>query len=164
MTVVRLATPADVPELRAMIVELAVYEKESPDRVTATEADLHDALFGARPAAEAVVAEVDGAVAGQAIFYETFSTWEGRGIWLEDFYVRPAYRSTGTGSALFRHLAALTVERGYDRYEWVALNWNTLALDFYERFGAEGMHDWKLHRLSGQPLIDAANVAARGGG
>jgi GNAT superfamily N-acetyltransferase len=164
VTVVRLATPADVPELRAMIVELAVYEQESPDRVTATEADLHEALFGAHPAAEAVVAEVDGEVAGQAIFYETYSTWEGRGIWLEDFFVRPAFRSTGTGSALFRHLAALTVERGYGRYEWVALGWNKLALDFYERFGAEGLHDWTLHRLSGQALLEAADVSARGGG
>jgi GNAT superfamily N-acetyltransferase len=164
VTVVRLATPADVTELHAMVLELAVYEKESPERVRSTAADLHEALFGARPAAEAVVAEVDSVVAGHAIFYETFSTWEGRGIWLEDFFVRPAFRSTGTGSALFRHLAALAVERGYSRYEWVALDWNTLALDFYERFGAEGLHAWKLHRLSGQALLDAADVAARGGG
>jgi GNAT superfamily N-acetyltransferase len=164
VTVVRLATPADVPELHAMIVELAVYEREPPECVRTTEADLHGALFGPRPLAEAVVAEVDSAVAGHAIFYETFSTWEGGGIWLEDLFVRPAFRSTGTGSALFRHLAALTVERGYARYEWVALDWNTLALDFYARFGAEGLLDWKLHRLSGPALAEAADVAARGGG
>jgi GNAT superfamily N-acetyltransferase len=164
VTVVRLATPADVAEIHAMVVELAEYERE-PDAVRASEADLREALFGARPVAEAVIADVDGAVAGHAVFYETFSTWEGKaGIWLEDLYVRPAFRSIGTGAALFGHLAALTVERGYTRFEWVALDWNTLALDFYERFGAQRWDEWKLHRLSGSALIDAAGVSSRGGG
>ncbi len=159
MTPIRPATPADVAEIQAMIVELAVYEKE-PDAVKATEQDLHASLFGPRPVVEAVVAEGDGQLAGHALFYETYSTWEGRaGIWLEDLYVRPAYRSTGTGAALFAHLAALTVERGYTRYEWVALDWNAPALEFYRRFGAQTMDDWKLHRLSGPALREAAAVS-----
>ncbi len=159
MTQVRPATPADVGEIHAMIVELAVYERESPDRVRTTEADLRAALFGPRPAAEALIAEVDGAVAGHAVFYTTYSTWEGGGIWLEDFFVRPAHRGSGAGAALFTQLAALTLERGYDRYEWVALDWNALALDFYARFGAQRHDDWVLHRLSGAELAAAARVA-----
>jgi GNAT superfamily N-acetyltransferase len=158
VTVVRPATPADVTEIHAMIVELAIYEREAADRVESTEADLHAALFGARPVAEALIAEVDGATAGHAVFYETYSTWEGGGIWLEDFFVRPAYRGAGAGAALFTRLAAVTVERGYARFEWVALDWNRLALDFYERFGAQRFDAWKLHRLSGPELAAAAGT------
>jgi GNAT superfamily N-acetyltransferase len=159
VTHVRPATPADVGELHAMIVELAVYERESPDRVSTTDADLSAALFGPHPAAEALIAEVDGAVAGHAIFYTTYSTWEGEGIWLEDFFVRPAFRGAGAGAALFTHLARLALERGYHRYEWVALDWNALALDFYQRFGAQRHDDWVLHRLSGAELAAAAQAA-----
>ena len=161
MTRIRPATPADIPEIHAMIVELAVYEK-SPDAVRASQADLQAALFGPRPAAEALIAEADagsGAIAGHAIFYETFSTWEGKpGIWLEDLFVRPAHRGSGAGAALLRQLAHLTLERGYTRCEWVALDWNTLALDFYARFGAERLDNWPLHRLSGDALLAAAGA------
>ena len=114
--------------------------------------------------AEAVIAEVDHAIAGHAVFHETFSTWNGTGIWLEDFFVRPAHRGSGTGAALFTNLAELTVERGHARFEWVALDWNELALEFYRRFGAERGDEWKLHRLSGDALLAAANVVGRGGG
>ena len=158
-----------------MIVELAEYERE-PDAVKASLADLEAALFGERPVAEAVIAEtvVDPsadadpagarsataapAIVGHAIFYETFSTWEGRaGIWLEDLYVRPAHRGSGAGAALFRHVGELTVARGLTRYEWIALDWNRLALDFYARFGAERFDEWKLHRLSGEALLAVAH-------
>jgi GNAT superfamily N-acetyltransferase len=159
VTRVRPATPADVAEIHAMIVELAVYEREAPDRVRSTVADLDAALFGASPVAEALIAEVDGTLAGHAVFYETFSTWEGGGIWLEDFFVRPAFRNAGVGAALFGRLAAITLERGYRRFEWVALDWNALALDFYARFGARRFDDWKLHRLSGPDLVAAAGAA-----
>ncbi len=165
MTRIRPATPGDVAEIHAMVVELAVYERE-PEAVKASPDDLHEALFGRRPVAEALIAEVDQddsepAVAGHAIFYATFSTWEGRaGIWLEDLYVRPAYRGTGAGAALFRHLAQLTLERGYTRFEWVALDWNTPALTFYERFGARRYDNWVLHRLSGSELTAAAGASA----
>jgi GNAT superfamily N-acetyltransferase len=160
VTVVRPATPADITEIHAMIVELAVFEREPASTVAATEADMHEALFGSRPVGEAVIVEVDGAIAGHALFYTTFSTWEGTGgIWLEDLFVRPQFRSTGAGAALFQHLARLTLERGYTRYEWVALNWNDLALDFYRRFGAETMNEWTLHRLSGEALQAAAKLS-----
>ncbi|HET9075119.1 MAG TPA: GNAT family N-acetyltransferase [Solirubrobacteraceae bacterium] len=166
MISIRAAAAADVPEIRAMIVELAVYERE-PDAVKASVADLEAALFGERPVAEAVIAEVVAedpagltAIVGHAIFHETFSTWEGRaGIWLEDLYVRPAHRGSGAGAALFRHVAALAVARGYTRYEWVALDWNQLALDFYTRFGARRHDQWKLHRLSGEALTAVAEGA-----
>ncbi|WP_249009911.1 GNAT family N-acetyltransferase [Conexibacter sp. DBS9H8] len=164
MSPVRSATPADVAEIHAMVVELAEYERD-PDAVRATPADLHAALFGPRPVAEAIIAEPAPshrpagapAIAGHAVFYETFSTWEGRpGIWLEDLYVRPAYRGTGLGAALFSHLARLVIAREGARLEWVALDWNTPALDFYERFGARRYGQWPLHRLSGAALDAAA--------
>ncbi len=160
MTLVRPATPDDVAEMHAMIVELAVYEKE-PDAVKASEGDLQEALFGARPVAEAIVAEVGSGLAGHAIFYTTFSTWEGRpGLWLEDLYVRPGFRGSGAGAALLSELAALTIRRGYTRLDWVALDWNTLALDFYARFGAKRWDEWKLHRLTGAALLNAAEPSA----
>lgn len=141
-----------------MIVELAEYER-SPESVVSTAQQLHDNLFGDRPLAEALIAELDGRVAAQAIFYTTFSTWEGTGgIWLEDLYVRPAFRRTGVGEALFRHLAAVTLERGYTRYEWVALDWNTPALSFYAKHGAKTHGDWLLHRLSEDELARAARA------
>jgi GNAT superfamily N-acetyltransferase len=163
VTSTRPARPADIEEIHAMIVELAVYERE-PDAVKASPADLHEALFGATPVAEALIAETDdargSAVAGHAIFHTTFSTWEGKaGIWLEDLYVRPAFRGTGTGAALFRALARLTLDRGYTRYEWVALDWNTPALGFYASFGAARRDQWVMHRLSG-PELDRAAAAS----
>jgi GNAT superfamily N-acetyltransferase len=172
MTLIRPATPADIDAIHAMIVELAVYERE-PDGVRASPTDLHEALFGVKPVAEALIAQADGgsaeagagsgpgAIAGHAIFHTTFSTWEGKaGIWLEDLYVRPAFRGTGAGAALFRALARLTLERGYTRYEWVALDWNTPALDFYARFNATRQDQWLLHRLSGSELASAAAPGA----
>lgn len=155
-----------------MIVELAVYERE-PDAVKASVADLQEALFGATPVAEALVAEAgdgpagaavaasSGALAGHAIFHTTFSTWEGKaGIWLEDLYVRPRFRGTGAGAGLFAAVARLTLERGYTRYEWVALDWNAPALEFYARFGASRQDNWLLHRLSGDELAAAATSGA----
>jgi GNAT superfamily N-acetyltransferase len=167
VSAVRPATPADIAEMHAMVLELAEYERD-PDAVRATPADLHAALFGPRPVAEAIIAEVAPeqrpagapAIAGHAVFYETFSTWEGRpGLWLEDLYVRPVYRGSGLGAALFCHLAGLVQARGGTRLEWVALDWNTPALDFYERFGARRYAEWPLHRLSGDALAAAAGAA-----
>jgi GNAT superfamily N-acetyltransferase len=87
------------------------------------------------------------------MFYRTFSTWECRpGIWLEDLYIPPAGRRAGVGGALLAQLAAIAVERGYTRLEWAALDWNTPALDFYDKLGATRLHDWKIHRLDGDAL------------
>lgn len=149
---IRPAGPADVELIFSLIVELAEYER-APEKVVGTPELLRSALFGSAPAAEAVIAERDGIAVGFALFHSTFSTWECRaGIWLEDLYVPPEHRRGGVGGALFRHVAAVAVARGCPRMEWAALDWNTPALAFYERLGAEVLDEWKLHRLSGQAL------------
>lgn len=156
---IRDVTPADVPVLFEMIVALAVYERE-PDGVTGTPAMLTEALFGERPAAEAVIAEFGGAVAGFALFHGSFSTWEMTpGLWLEDLFVNETHRRLGVGEALLRHLAGLTVARGCARLEWAALTWNTPALDFYSKLGAERLEEWWMHRLDGAALADVAGGA-----
>jgi GNAT superfamily N-acetyltransferase len=160
---VRAATPEDVPQIYEFIVELAVYERE-PDAVTGTHQMLADALFGSRPVAEALIAEVDGEVVGSAVFHGTFSTWECLpGIWLEDLFVPERHRRVGAGHALLSHLAAMAIERGYPRVEWCALDWNELALGFYERLGAERMSEWEMHRLEGAALERVAGGEARRG-
>jgi GNAT superfamily N-acetyltransferase len=157
---IRAAEPADVPLLLELIRELATYERAA-DRVTGTEADLADALFGERPTAEAVLAEVDGEPAGFALFFTTFSTWLCRpGIWLEDLFVRPDRRRAGVGRKLLSHLAALAVQRRCSRLDWSALTWNTLALDFYAGLGAERLDEWAVHRLEGPALERVASGIA----
>lgn len=159
---VREATPADVAAILDLIHQLAVYEKE-PDAVHNTETMLHDHLFGATPRVFCHVIDdlVDGTVAvvGIAIWFETYSTWEGvHGIWLEDLFVVPAMRGRGYGKNLLLHLAQLAVERGYSRYEWTVLDWNTPAIEFYAALGAVPMDEWTNYRLDG----DALRAAARG--
>jgi GNAT superfamily N-acetyltransferase len=154
---VRPAAEADVEQIYAFIVELAEYER-AREQVVGTPELLNDALFGERPAAEALIAEIDSQPAGFALFHGTFSTWECRaGLWLEDLYVPPAHRRAGVGGALLGALAAIAVQRGCPRLEWNALDWNDPALDFYVQIGAERLSEWELHRLSGDAL---ARVAA----
>jgi GNAT superfamily N-acetyltransferase len=149
---IRAATPADIPAIRALIVALAVYERE-PDAVKATEADLHTALFGERPLAEAVLAEIDGVPVGVALFFTNFSTWAGKGgLYLEDLFVRPEARGQGLGKALLVHLAGIAVARGYARFEWSVLDWNTPAIDFYKAVGARLMDEWTVMRVDGAAL------------
>lgn len=164
---IRPATPSDVPVLMAMIKELADYERE-PDAVTATESDLHDALFGGtqtpngQPAAYCHVVEHEGAVVGMALWFLNYSTWLGRhGIYLEDLYVRPQMRGYGYGRALLQTLANICVERGYGRLEWWVLDWNKPAWDFYAAHGADPMSDWTVHRVTGPALIELAQSAGR---
>ena len=148
----RAATAADVEQIHAMIVELATYE-HAADQVTGTVEELRGSLFGSRPSAEALIAEHDAAIAGFALFYTSFSTWECLpGIWLEDLFVRPAHRRAGVGALLLAELARLTIARGCTRLEWNALDWNELALGFYERLGATRLPEWELHRLTGSAL------------
>jgi GNAT superfamily N-acetyltransferase len=155
---IRAATPEDVPLLFSLVMALAEYER-APEQVTGTEAMLAEALFGERPAAEGVVAELDGAPAGFALFYTTFSTWQCRpGLWLEDLFVLTERRRAGVGLALLAHLAAVAQERGCGRVEWAALDWNTPAIDFYLRLEAESLSEWTVFRLHGEPL---ARLAAR---
>jgi GNAT superfamily N-acetyltransferase len=146
------ATPDDVPLILDLIRELAEYEKE-PDAAKATPQQLHRALFGERPAAEAVIARLDGEPAGWALWFQNYSTWTGEaGLWLEDLFVRPAYRRRGIGRALLIYLAGLCLERGYGRFEWSVLDWNTPALDFYRSLGAVAMEQWTTQRLTGDDL------------
>ena len=154
MQPIRPAVPADVPEILRLVVELAEYERE-PDAVAATEDGFLAALFGDDPAVHALVidGEEAGTLAGMAVWFLTFSTWEGvHGIHLEDLYVRPAYRGAGYGTALLTSLAALCVERGYARLEWDVLDWNTPAIGFYESLGARPLDGWTTYRLDGEAL------------
>lgn len=158
MTRIRPARPADVDQLHRFVVDLATFERE-PDAVTATPAQLARALFdgsdtpSGRPVLHAHVAEVDGEIVGMAIWFLNYSTWTGNhGIYLEDLYVAPEYRSRGVGGALMRELAAIAVERGYDRFQWWVLDWNEHAIDIYRRMGAVAMDEWTVYRLSGADL------------
>jgi len=149
---IRAATPADIPSIHRLIVELAIYERE-PDAVKATHDDLHAALFGSRPVAECVLAEVDGVPVGLALFFTNFSTWTGKpGLYLEDLFVMPAARGSGLGKALLVHLAGLAVARGYARFEWSVLDWNTPAIGFYKALGAKLMDEWTVMRVEGDAL------------
>jgi len=149
---IRPARPTDAATILRFIRDLAAFERE-PDAVEATEATLGEALFGDRPAAEAVIAEQDGRPLGFALFFHNFSTWTGRrGLYLEDLYVTPDARGRGIGGALLRHLAGIAVARGCARFEWSVLDWNAEAIAVYRRIGAVGMEDWTVQRLSGEPL------------
>jgi GNAT superfamily N-acetyltransferase len=157
---IEFAKPEDVPLILELIRELAEYERQ-PDEAQATREQLHEALFGSRPAAEAVIARVDGEAAGWALWFQNFSTWTGRpGLWLEDLYVRPQHRRRGVGKALLAYLAQLCLERGYGRFEWAVLDWNSPALEFYQVLGAEAMGDWTTHRVSGEALSRLAETGA----
>ena len=157
---IRPAVAADIAEIHAMIVELATYER-SAEQVTGTVEQLTSSLSGPHPPAEALIAEHDGATAGFALFYTSFSTWECLpGIWLEDLFVRPEHRRAGIGGLLLAELARLTIARGCTRLEWNALDWNELALGFYEKLGARRLPEWDLHRLEGDPLRRVADRQA----
>jgi len=158
---IRAAEPGDVEQIFAWIVELAEYER-SPESVLGTPDLLAQALFGTHRSAEAVIAEVAGEPAGFALFHGTFSTWECRpGLWLEDLYVPPERRRAGVGAALLAHLAAIVLERGCARLEWAALDWNTPALEFYEKLGSTRLSTWCMHRLDGPALARVARGADR---
>jgi GNAT superfamily N-acetyltransferase len=150
--VIRSATPSDVPVILSLIKELAAFERE-PDAVVATLEDLHEALFGADAVAGCSLAEVDGAVVGFALWYRTFSTWQGKpGLWLEDLFVLPSARGTGLGRALLVSLAQLAVSRGWTRFEWWVLDWNVEAQGFYRSLGARPEDEWTVWRVDGKAL------------
>jgi GNAT superfamily N-acetyltransferase len=153
---IRPATRADVPTVLRFVRDLAAFERE-PDAVLATEPMLAEALFGATPAAEAVMAELDGAPVGFALFFHNFSTWTGkRGLYLEDLYVTPEARGRGIGGALLRHLARLAVDRDCARFEWSVLDWNADAIAVYRAIGAVGQEEWTVQRVSGDALTRLA--------
>jgi len=156
---IRFATEADVQLLFDLILELAAYEKMAEEVAGDVEV-LRRSLFEQKVAEALLLETADGEAVGYAIFFTTFSTFECRsGIWLEDVYVRPEHRRGGIGRMLMEHLAKLALDRGHVRLDWVALEWNEPALNFYEGIGAQRLDDWKLlrlekdgiKRLAGQP-------------
>jgi GNAT superfamily N-acetyltransferase len=156
---IRAATPADTGAIFALTYELAQFEKLTHIFV-ATEAGLRDALFGARPSIEALVAEDAGRIIGYALFFHNFSSFAGRrGLYLEDVYVQPAQRGGGLGTALLRHVAALAVERQCARFEWTVLDWNAPAISFYQKMGATVLPDWRVVRVTGDALERLADGA-----
>jgi GNAT superfamily N-acetyltransferase len=146
------AGPEDAALIIALVQELAEFERLRHE-VRITTDDVVRDLFGPRPYAEAVIARVHGEAVGFALWFHNYSTFAGRpGLYLEDLYVRPAFRGRGYGEALLRYLARLAVERGCARFEWAVLDWNAPAIAFYRKLGAQPMADWTVQRVTGAAL------------
>jgi GNAT superfamily N-acetyltransferase len=164
VTHIRPATEADVPLVVRFIRGLAEYERLLHE-CQATEEKVRASLFGPRPDAEVLIAEVDGEPAGFALFFHNYSTFLAqRGIYLEDLFVLPAFRGRGAGRALLVHLARLALERGCGRLEWAVLDWNEPSIRFYRSLGAVPMDEWTVQRVTGDALARLAAdapVAAR---
>lgn len=153
---IRPALPSDVAHIYGMIVELAVFEKLE-HLVVATEAMLHEGLFGAHPACEAIIGEENGEVVTFALFFHNFSTFlTKKGLYLEDLYVKQAHRGKGFGKQMLVKLAQLAVERNCGRFEWSVLDWNEPAINFYKAMGAEILPDWRVCRVTGTALTQLA--------
>jgi GNAT superfamily N-acetyltransferase len=185
--ILRPATPSDIPEILAFIRELAEYER-APDSAIATDADLLRDGFGPTPRFHCLIAEwsepastndeqratndeqratnneprtASNGAAGFVLYFYNYSTWRGRaGIYIEDLFVRPAFRRRGIGKALFARVAAIAVAEGCPRLEWAVLNWNTPAIDFYRSLGAEPLSEWTTMRVSGEALAGLGSEAA----
>jgi GNAT superfamily N-acetyltransferase len=152
MLEIRPAVPADIPAIRSLIRELAEYER-APLQAVATDADLLRDGFGPSPRYRCVMALWDGGVAGFALYFHNYSTWQGRwGLYLEDLFVRPPLRGKGIGKALFVELARIAVREGCGRFQWQVLDWNAPAIDFYEKLGAKALREWITMRVDGEAL------------
>ncbi len=152
MLTLRPAVPDDASLILQFIRELAEYERE-PDAAVATEADILRYAFSEHPLVKVVMADWEGQPAGFALWFLNFSTWEGKpGIYLEDLFVRPAFRGHGIGKALLQHLAALAVQEGWTRFAWQVLDWNTPSIEFYEAHGAKVLREWLPCRMDGAAL------------
>ena len=149
---IRLAQPADIEDIHRLIYELAVYEK-APEQMVATIDQINGSLFKDNPVAFCHVAVVDEKIVGIALWFLNYSTWLGKpGIYLEDLFVQPEYRGHGIGKGFMRTLAQLCIERGYERFQWWVLDWNTPSIEFYKSLGAVAMDEWTVFRLSGDAL------------
>ncbi len=149
---------SDVPTLFSLIQALAEYEKLA-HAVTGNVEALQEHLFGSHPCVEAILAECAGETAGFALFFPNYSTFLTQpGIYLEDLFVLPKYRRKGIGKEILVYLAKLAVERGYGRLEWSVLDWNTDAIAFYERMGAEVLQEWRICRVTGDLLTKMSSV------
>jgi len=152
------ATERDTSTILSLIKGLAEYERKADD-VEATEEDIRESLFGEWPGAEVVLAYVGRDLAGFALFFHNFSTFLGRrGLYLEDLFVLPAYRSRGVGRRLMAHLARIALERKCGRMEWWVLDWNESAIKFYKSIGAVAMDEWTVYRLGGDALARLADL------
>jgi GNAT superfamily N-acetyltransferase len=150
------ATESDVPVILQMIRDLAEYERMS-DEVVATESGLRESLFGPTPDAEVLIAYADAQPAGFALFFHNYSTFMGRrGLYLEDLFVKPAFRGRGIGKRLLVELARIAVDRGCGRFEWAVLDWNEPAIGFYKKLGAQCMDAWSTFRVTGDSLTRLA--------
>lgn len=153
---IRAARPDDVDEILALIYELALYEK-APEEAKATREDILTSFFSDDPKVFCEIVEVDGEIAGLAIWFLNYSTWLGKhGIYLEDLFIRPQFRGQGHGKALLKYLAAICDREGYGRFQWWVLNWNQPSIDFYKSLGAVAMDEWTVYRVSGDALHELA--------
>jgi GNAT superfamily N-acetyltransferase len=153
---IRPATEADLGTIEELIRALAEYERMADEVVMDAEL-LRKGLFGDRPYAEVLIAEVDDEAVGFALFFHNFSTFLGRpGIYLEDLFVKPEHRGSGLGKALLKRLAEIAVERGCGRMEWAVLDWNEPSIGFYKKLGARPNDDWTVYRLTGEALQNLA--------
>jgi GNAT superfamily N-acetyltransferase len=150
---IRLATPADVPQILTFIRALATYERE-PDAVHATEADLRRDGFSETPRFHALIAELeDNTPAGFALYFHNYSTWRGHhGIHIEDLFVQPEHRGKGIGKALLTRVAAIAAAEGCTRLQWDVLEWNAPAIGFYEQLGAKMLLDWRIMRVTNEAI------------
>lgn len=148
----REAALQDIPLILSLIRELAEYERE-PDAVRCTEDDLRRDGFGPNPKFRVILAEWNGAPAGMALFFNYYSTWQGRaGIYLEDLFVRPEFREKGVGKALMIQLARTAIAENYYGLRWEVLNWNETAMEFYRHLGSGFRENWRVMQLSGDDL------------
>ena len=153
---IRTAVVDDSPLIHRFVKELAEYER-SGDQVTATVESIAASMFSRDTPVRPLIAMVNGKPAGFAVYFYNYSTWQGKkGLYLEDLYVSPAYRHAGVGKQLLRHLARIAVDNGCGRFEWVVLDWNRPAIDFYLSIGAKPRNEWIRYRMDGQALIDFA--------
>ena len=154
---IRPARQDEVGIVLQLIHDLAVYEK-APNEVEATEKELLETIFTSDPKVFCDLVEVDGEIAGMAIWFLNYSTWQGKhGIYLEDLFIKPEFRGRGYGKALLKHLAKVCNEKGYGRFQWWVLDWNSPAIEFYRSLGAVAMDEWTVYRVSGQALKDLGN-------
>ena len=160
MTVIRRARPGDETEIVAMIGELAEFERAA-DECTVTESQISTALFGDDPAGFCHIAEVDGQAAAIALWFRNFSTWDGvAGVYLEDLFVRPAFRRRGLARMMLATLARECVDNGYSRLSWAVLDWNVNAIALYDAVGGKQMSEWITYRVSGPELSALADESS----
>jgi GNAT superfamily N-acetyltransferase len=163
MLSIRPGTPGDIPLILEFIRELAEYER-APEQAVARPEDLLRDGWGAAPKFRVVIAEWEGQPAGYALFFHNYSTWQGRpALYLEDLFVRPAFRGRGIGKALLVHLAKIAVKENCGRFQWSVLDWNQPSIDFYEALGARKKSEWVIMQVDGEALerLAAQDAATR---